>query len=64
MVVTIGDDKSLNERIQRHPMKKPKSRLMQVSCEQGNVLSWDGHKGLDQMNWMLDKNVDDELTFD
>ncbi len=36
---------------------------MQVRCEQGKVLNWDGHKGLDQMNWMLDMNVDDELTF-
>ncbi len=35
--------------------------------EQGRVLSQDDHKGLDYMNWMSDKNVDDvddELTHD
>jgi hypothetical protein len=27
------------------------------------VLSWDVNKGLDLMNWMFNKNVNDELTF-
>jgi hypothetical protein len=37
---------------------------MQARWEQGKVLSWDGRNGLDWMNWMLDKSIDDELTFD
>ncbi len=45
-------------------MTKPKSKLMQTGWEQGNVLSQDGHNGLDSMNWMPDKSVDDKLTFD
>ncbi len=45
-------------------MMKPKSRLMQAGWEQGRVMNQNGHKGLDQMNWMLDMNVDDKLSFD
>ncbi len=44
---TIKDDKSLNERTQRHPKMKPKSRLMQARWDQGRVLNQDGHGGLD-----------------
>ncbi len=42
---TVKDDKNLNEKTQRHPKMKPKSRLMRVGWEQGKVLSWDGHGG-------------------
>ncbi len=45
-------------------MTKPKSKLMQTRWEQGNVLGQDGRNGLGSMNWMLNKNVDDKLTFD
>jgi hypothetical protein len=44
---TIENNKSLNERIWRHSKMKPKSKLMQAKWEQGKVLSWDGHGGLD-----------------
>ncbi len=43
---------------------KPKSKLMRAGWEQKKALNWDGHGGLNQMNQVLDKNVDDELTFD
>ncbi len=43
---------------------KPKSKLMKFGWEQGMVLSWDGHGGFNQMNWVFDRNVDDELTLD
>ncbi len=39
----IKDEKNLNERIQGHPKAKPKSKFMQTRCEQGKVLSLDGH---------------------
>jgi hypothetical protein len=45
-------------------MLKPMLRLMQAGWEQRKVLKRDGHKGLDQTNWMLDKNVGDGLTFE
>ncbi len=45
-------------------MMKPMSKLMQVGWEQQKVLNRDNRKGLDQMNWMFDRNADDELTFD
>ncbi len=44
---TIKDNESLNERTLGHPKMKPKSKLMQVRWEQGKVLNWDGHEGLD-----------------
>jgi len=28
------------------------------------VLNWDGHKGLDWMNLMYNRNANDELAFD
>jgi hypothetical protein len=43
----IKDDEDLNEKIQRHPMMKPMSKLMEVGWEQVRVLSRDDHKGLD-----------------
>jgi hypothetical protein len=43
----IKNNESLNERTQKHPKTKPKSRLMQAGWEQGKVLNWDGHGGLD-----------------
>jgi hypothetical protein len=42
----IKDDKSLNERTQKHLMMKPMSKLIQAWWEQGRVLSRDDHKGL------------------
>jgi hypothetical protein len=45
-------------------MVKLKSKSMKVGWEQRRVLNWDGHKGLDWMNWMSNKNVDDKLAFD
>jgi hypothetical protein len=45
-------------------MMKPKSKPMKVGWEQKRVLNQDGHKGLDWMNWMSNKNVDDELALD
>lgn len=59
----IKDDKSLNDRNWGHPMTKPKPKLMHARWKQRRVLSQNGHKGLDQMNWMLDKNVDSNPTF-
>ncbi len=45
-------------------MMKPVSKLMKVGWEQGKILSQDDHKGLDQMNWLFNRNVDDKLTLD
>ncbi len=44
-------------------MMKPMTKLIQARWEQKKVWSQNNHKGLDQMNWMSNKNVDDELTF-
>jgi hypothetical protein len=42
------DTESLNEITWGHPMiKHLEPRLMQLGWEQGRVLNWDGHKGLD-----------------
>ncbi len=40
----------------------------QVQADAGGVgtkecIEPDGHRGLDQMNWMPNKNVDNKLTF-
>ncbi len=49
---------------QGYLMSKLKPKLMQVGWEKmTQYLGWDGHVGLDQMDWMFDKNVNDELTF-
>jgi hypothetical protein len=61
---TIKDNKNLNEWTRGHPKTKPQSRLMQARWEQKKVLNRDDHGGLDYMNWVFDKNVDNELTFD
>jgi hypothetical protein len=45
-------------------MVKPKFKLMKAGWEQRKVLNWDGHKGLDWMNWMSNRNVDDKLALD
>ncbi len=45
-------------------MMKPMSKFMQAGQEQWRVLSQDDHEGLNWMNWMFDKNSNDELTID
>ncbi len=45
-------------------MTKPKSKLIQARWGQMKVLNYYGHRDLDQMNWMPNKNLDDELTCD
>jgi len=44
---TNEDDKGLSERTRRHPMLKPKSKLMHAKWEFGKVLGQEDHKGLD-----------------
>ncbi len=61
---TIKDNKSLNERTKGHPKTKPKFRLMQARWERKKVWSQNDHGGLDYMNWVFDRNVDNKLTLD
>ncbi len=47
---TNKDIKGLNKRTRKHPMLKPKFKVMQMEWEYGKVLGYDDHKGLDWMN--------------